>query len=691
MTQWMIGVDIGGTFTDFILYDATTRAVFVHKVRSTPDDPARAFASGLIELCDLAQVAPSEIGAISHGTTVATNAVLEHRGAATAMITTRGFRDVVHIGRHQRPLHYSIQQDIPWQSRPFVERRHRLVVGERIDARGAVLEPLDEDEVRRAAQALGEAGVESVAVCFLFSYLNPEHERRAAQIVAEELPGCFVTTSSDITPQFREFERFTTACMNAFVGPVTGRYLGSLSDTLSDATVRASLSIMTSNGGVASPRTASEKPVTLMMSGPAAGVLGGAWAGALAGRDSLITFDVGGTSADIAIVTEGGTPQASSRDTSIGGYPLMVPMLDIHTIGAGGGSIAHVDDVGSFRVGPRSAGAEPGPACYGRGGTEATVTDANVVLGRIAPDRFLGGTITLDDAAAAAAVERIAGRLSIAVADAAEGIVSIINASMAQAIRSRTIERGLDPRVFALVAFGGAGPLHAAEVADVLGIPEVIVPPNPGITSAMGLLTSDLRYDRMQTVFALADEADHAALLADLAELETALRAQVDADGADGAGASVVRALDCRYVGQGYELRLEIPEATLTAGDVARFHELHRQEYGYAFDDPVEIVNLRVTVLAQRPKLDRLPATSGSLSDATLDVGSCAFRTNGSVEMLSTRFLERRLLPLDEPIPGPSVIFQRDSTVLVPPAWTTTALESGVLVLSSTRAKERTA
>src|SRR5262245_25657699 len=535
----VVGVDIGGTFTDFMLYDTESgRVVGVHKVRSTPDDPGRAMLSGLVELCGNAGVEPREIDAVFHGTTIATNAVLEHRGAGTGMLTTKGFRDVVHIGRHQRPQHYSIMQDIPWQSRPFVKRRHRHVVAERIvPPGGEVLEPLNEDEVRSAARALKEAGVESVAVCFLFSYVNPEHERRAAEIVAEEIPGAFVTSSADIFPQFREFERFTTACMNAFVGPSTGRYLERVAGALAGEGVTGKLHVMMSNGGVATADTAAQRPVTLLLSGPAAGVLGGLWAGESTGRKRLITFDVGGTSADIGIVTERGVSEASARDTWVAGYPLLVPMIDIHTIGAGGGSIAYVDEGGAFRVGPRSAGASPGPAAYGQGGEEATLTDANLVLGRIDPDRFLGGEMKLNRDLAVAAVGRLAETLGLDLLEAAEGIVTIANANMSGAIRSRTIQKGHDPREFALVAFGGAGPMQAAEVAESLGIPEVIVPPYPGITSAMGLLTSDLKYDQMRTIFMTEGSIDADRIDRELEAAVDELRGRL---GEDGVGADEI-------------------------------------------------------------------------------------------------------------------------------------------------------
>ena len=678
----VVGVDIGGTFTDFMLYDTESGAVYVHKVRSTPDDPGQALVSGLLELCGDAGITPADVGAVFHGTTVATNAVLAHRGAEAGMVTTKGFRDVVHIGRHQRPQHYSIMQDIPWQARPFVKRRHRHVVSERIAPPiGEVLEALDEDEVRAAARALKEAGVESVAVCFLFSYLNPAHERRAAEIVAEEIPGAFVTSSADIFPQFREFERFTTACMNAFVGPSTGRYLERLSGALAREHVPGKLHVMMSNGGVASVETAAQKPVTLLLSGPAAGVLGGLWAGETTGRKRLITFDVGGTSADIGIVTERGISEASARDTWVAGYPLLVPMIDIHTIGAGGGSIAYVDEGGAFRVGPRSAGAAPGPASYGQGGDEPTLTDANVVLGRIDPDRFLGGEMKLERQLAVAAVQRLADQLGLGLLEAAEGLVTIANANMSSAIRSRTVQKGHDPREFALVAFGGGGPTQAAEVAESLEIPEVIVPPYPGITSAMGLLTSDLKYDQMRTVFMIEGAIDADRLNGELAAAAEELRARLHEDGVVHEDIEVSTGLDCRYVGQGYELRIPLPGDRFTPEALEEFHRLHEQEYGHAFRDPIEIVNLRVTGFGKRPRVERLPAPTNS-GDPLLGEGESVFRRNGNLTPYPTRYYERWLLPVGETFDGPAVVFQRDTTTVVPPGWKAGADAFGSLILS---------
>ncbi len=680
----VVGVDIGGTFTDFVLYDPDSGAVQVHKVRSTPHEPERATAAGLTQLCERSGLRPSDVDTIFHGTTIATNAVLEHDGAIAGLVTTSGFRDVVHIGRHQRPQHYSVMQDIPWQARPFVKRRHRKVVAERlVPPAGDVLEPLDEEGVRRAARELREEGVEAVAVCFLFSYLNPAHERRAARIIAEEIPGAFVTASADIFPQFREFERFTTACMNAFVGPKTGRYLERLAGAVEEQGVHGGLRVMMSNGGVASVQAAAEKPVALLLSGPAAGILGGLWAGRLSGRERLITFDMGGTSADIGLVTERGISEASARDTWVAGYPLLVPMVDVHAIGAGGGSIAYVDEGGAFRVGPRSAGADPGPACYGRGGELPTITDAHVVLGRIDPARFLGGEMPLDRELAVAAVQRLADALGIDLLEAAQGIVLIANAGMARAIRSRTIEKGHDPREFTLVAFGGAGPLHAAELAELLEVPEVLVPPYPGITSAIGLLASDLKYDQMRTVFMVEGAVDVDRLNRELAELEAELRTQLLEDGIPDEEIVVDRSLDCRYVGQGYELRVPLGVDGYADSALDEFHRLHEQEYGHAFRDPIEIVNLRVTAIGRRPTLGgALAVSGGSLEEALLGEGEGVFRQNGRLVPTRTTHLDRANLPIDEPIQGPAVIFQRDTTTVVPPGWTARAEASGNLRLS---------
>ncbi len=642
----LIGVDVGGTFTDLVLFDTENDETAIHKVPTTSDDPSRGVMNGIIDLCRMHDIGPDAITHVYHGTTIATNAVLEYKGARTGMITTKGYRDIVHIGRHQRPMHYSIMQEIPWQYHPLVRRAFRKVVAERlVPPKGDIRIPLDEGDVRRAARELAQAKVESIAICFLFSYLDPAHEDRAREIVLEEVPDAFVTTSSAVVPQFREFERFTTTAMNAFIGPKVRHYVGQLSTAMRKAGLKADLRIMRSNGGLATPQVIAESPVLTLLSGPAAGVLGGAWSGALSDRRKLITFDIGGTSADIGVVTDGRFSEASARDTWIGGYPVIVPMIDIHTIGAGGGSIAYVDSGSTFKVGPESAGSQPGPAAYGRGGTRPTVTDANLVLGRLDKDNFLGGTMALDTAAAQKVIGELARTLRLDVNEAAEGVIRIVNSNMANAISSRTVQKGIDPRSYALVAFGGAGPLHGAEVAAILGIPEVIVPPYPGITSAMGLLTTDIKYESLRTVFMVSTDVDFERLNREFATMRAGLEEQFRADGVDPTEIAFHRAADARYVGQGYELRIDIPDGTIDAaaigGAFAQFEQVHKAEYGHSF-----------------------PAS-------------------GQLKKMDTAFYRRELLPVGQVIEGPAIILQTDSTTVVPPEWQVVADGGGNLIMTT--------
>lgn len=684
----LLGADVGGTFTDIVLTNTESNRTLIHKVSSTPDDPSVGVLAGVAEICDKADISIADIDHIYHGTTVATNAALQHRGARAHMITTRGFRDIVHIGRHQRPQHYSIQQDIPWQDRPLVQRRNRQVVSERIAPPGGkIITPLDENEVREAARLAREAGAESIAICFLFSYLNPDHERRAKEIAQEVCPDIFVTASYEVSPQFREFERFTTTAMNAFIGPLVRDYVSRLSSGLAQAGFGGEVHIMRSNGGVAPARTIADLPVYTLMSGLAAGVLGGAWIGGLSGRNNVISLDIGGTSADIGVVTDGQFAEASARDTSVAGYPILVPMIDLHTIGAGGGSIAYVDAAGAFRVGPESAGAVPGPAAYNQGGTRPTVTDANIVLGRLDAENFLGGAMKLDGGAARAAIENLAGQLGLSVEEAAAGVVDILNANMANAIRARTVQKGIDPREYALVASGGAGPLHGVEVARILNIPEVIVPPHPGINSAEGLLTTDLKYDVVRTAFLVSSDMEYARLNSSLGQVEEQLRRQLQEDGVDPDDATYERSADARYVGQGYELRLPLPDGTLGPEDLERaveeFHDMHRQEYGHHFSSsPVELVNLRITSTNAVPKIgEPEPPAGGSLEDAHVGTRDAIFRVDGELRATKTQFYERERLPVGEKFSGPAIILQTDSTTVVPPDCTVQVDTCGSLIV----------
>ncbi|MDP6705768.1 MAG: hydantoinase/oxoprolinase family protein [Alphaproteobacteria bacterium] len=684
----LLGVDVGGTFTDVVYTDTEAGTVEIHKVPTTPEDPSKAAVAGIEDICRRFGVAPAEIDHVLHGTTVATNAVLEYDGAEAGMVTTEGYRDILHIGRHQRPQNYSIRQQIPWQDRPLIRRRHRHTVPERLrPPRGEVETPLDEEAVRRAARALKTAGVRSVAVCFLFSYLNDAHEARAHEIILEEHPDCFVTTSASVATQFREFERFTTTAMNAFIGPRVRDYVERIGQDLSRVGVGADLHVMCSNGGVATVQMVAERPVITLLSGPAGGVIGGAWSGAALARRNLITFDMGGTSADIGIVADGVFAEASARDTWIAGYPLLVPMLDIHTIGAGGGSIAHVDSGGAFQVGPESAGAVPGPAAYGRGGDKPTVTDANVVLGRLDPEFFLGGEMSLDVAAAERAIGGLADTLGLEPAAAAEGVLTIVTANMANAIHSRTVQKGIDPRQFALVAFGGAGPLHAVQVALALGVEEVIVPRFPGITSAVGLLTTDLKYDAIRTTFQTSGDLDTARLDADLAAMERELSERFAADGIDAVEVAFERFGDLRYVGQGYELRVAVPPGSLseavTQEVLDAFQAQHETEYGHAFpESPIEIVNLRCVGVGRMPKITHFRVDGGAATEeALIKRGRCRFRAAGKMEDFETPFYARERLPIGDEIAGPAIIVQKDSTTVVPPGSGARADASGNLIV----------
>jgi N-methylhydantoinase A len=691
----LLGVDVGGTFTDLILVQLPENNVAIQKVPSTSPDPSEGVLAGIRHLCAQQDLPLSSIDYLLHGTTVATNAMLEHKGARTGMITTRGYRDILHIGRHQRPQNYSIMQDIPWQSKPLVERRYRKVVSERlVPPRGDVLVPLNEFEVVRSIRELRDEGIESIAVCFLFSYLNPAHEKRVRQLVEQEYPGAFVTTSSEVSPQFREFERFTTACMNAFLGPKVKTFISNLSHKLKQAGAHGGLHIMTSNGGIATPETISAKPVFSLLSGLAAGVLGGQWVGRQVGRENLITFDVGGTSADIGIVTAKGISEASARDTEIGGFPVMVPMMDVHTIGAGGGSIAYLDEGGAFRVGPRSAGSVPGPACYGLGGKEPTVTDANLVLGRLDKDRFLGGDMTVVPELAVKAVEMLAHRMQRDLFEVAEGICTVLASNMANAIRSRTIQKGFDPREFTLIAFGGAGPMTALDVAGMLKISTVIVPFYPGITSALGLLTTNLKYDYVKTELCNAADNPGPHLNADLRTLTAQADEQLARDGIAEDQRRFEYAVDLRYVGQGYELRIPVAR---TAEDEwnwqqawQSFHESHKTEYGHSFpDSPIEVATVRVTGKGLMPQL---PAAVGfragksrKIENARLKTGETYFRVGGAMKRLSTEFFDRASLPPGAKFSGPAVLFQKDSTTVIPPGWLATVDDLLNVILSRER------
>ncbi len=672
-----LGVDVGGTFTDLVLIDDETGAISLNKVPTTPEDPSLGVIEGALEICEDAGVAPGDVRQVFHGTTIATNIVLEHDGAATGLVTTEGYRDILHIARHKRPYNFSIQQDLPWQRYPLVRRRHRLPVKERVVAPdGEVATPLDEDQVRRAVAKLKRAGVESVAVCFMFSFLNPAHEKRAGEIIREEWPEVYLSLSHEIIPQYREYERFSSTCLNAYIGPKTASYVRNLAAAMRDREFRADLHLMQSSGGVATPEGAETRPVSLLMSGPVAGLIGGIWAGGLAGYDNVITLDVGGTSADIGVAPDGRMTMKHLLDTKVGAYQVMIPMVDIDTIGAGGGSIAYVDKGGVFRVGPKSAGAAPGPCCYGRGGELPTATDCNAVLGRLNPENFLGGKMALRvDLSRQAIDKHLAGPLGMSVEEAALGAVKILNHSMIQSIEMNSVRKGYDPREFALVAFGGAGPLHACELAAELAIPLIIIPPSPGLTSALGLLATDLSYDFSRTHLQLLSKPDLGKIAEDYAELEGLAAAQLDADGIAPENRTFLKIAECRYQGQGYELRADVPGERVDESFVERlveaFHRAHEREYGKRFEEKdVELVNIRVIGVGKIPDLRSRELPAGGIepeADSLTARRDVVFDDGGRPRTVSTPIYDRARLKSGNVIDGPAIVEQADTTTLVLP------------------------
>jgi N-methylhydantoinase A len=675
-----IGVDIGGTFTDIVALDRAGRLALT-KVPSTPKDLLEGVGAAVSRVLALAGARPGEVERFIHGTTVATNAILEQKGAVTAILTTEGFEDVLELGRMKRSRMYDLAMD-PEVPTFLAPRRRRLGIPERLDARGQVLVPLDEDAVRRAVQTLRAQGVQAVAVCYLFSFMNPAHERRTREIVAELAPELSVSLSSDVDPTFREYERLCVTAFDAYLGPVVKRYLAGLADTLRELGVPAVPLIMRSRGGIVSAALAARQPVTLFLSGPAGGVIGAGFAAERAGVRDFVSLDMGGTSNDVSVVRDG-TPLLASEG-AIGPYPVRTPMVDVNTIGAGGGSIAWIDAAGGLRVGPRSAGADPGPACYGRGGDEATVTDASLVLGYLNPARFAGGTLALDPAAAERAVAAVGRRLGLDPVAAAAGIHRVVNARMADQIRLVTIKRGYDPRRFSLVALGGAGPVHGAALAAEIGMAEVVVPEAPGVLAAFGLLAAAIEHHHARTLQAPTDTADLDAVNRCLDELDAAGRGRMREEGVPAAEVRVAYAVDMRYVGQAYELEVPIA-APVTRARIpeilAAFHAVHERVYGYArTQQPVEFVNVRAVHTHRLPRPAVAPAApaAGTLADARLGERSAYFGA-----FVSTAVFERARLPVGARLDGPAIVEQSDTTTVIPPGVVARVDDAGNLRLRS--------
>lgn len=702
----LVGIDVGGTFTDFVLLHRGALRIF--KLSTTPADQSQAIITGLDALALDADLLPQ----IIHGMTVATNALLERRGARTALLTSAGFGDVLTIGRQNRPFLYRLHQERP---PALVDARHCFEVAERLDTQGNVVTPLDEAAVAALAERLAAeraanpaSAVESLAIVFLFSFRNPEHEQRAAAIVRARLPDLPISLSSAILPEYREYERTATTAINAYVQPMVARYLERLAHILAGGGAAGAaesaaegpsapiVRIMQSNGGAIGLAQAAREPARLVLSGPAGGVVGAfavaqqAASAAPAAPARLITFDMGGTSTDVALC-DGSIP--TTAESQIGDLPLRLPVIDIHTVGAGGGSIAYVDGGGALRVGPRSAGALPGPAAYGRGGTEPTVTDANVLLGRLPPQGFLGGKgdVALDEAAARAVLERLGNALGLSAEEAGLGVLRVVNATMERALRRVSVERGHDPRAFTLLPFGGAGPLHACDLANALGVRRILVPPFPGVLSAYGMLVAGIATEASHSILYMAATLvdDPAPVSSALALLAVRVRSVLAAEGV--AEPALTATLDLRYRGQSYELG--VPLALDCAGEITpialanaldAFHGLHAQRYGYATrSEAVEVVTLRLR--AEAPGAEAaLPALSAGAADAApACVGERPiwFSAAGPT---ATPLYDRLLLQPNNRLSGPALILQYDTTTVVLPGWGATVDAWGNVVMEKT-------
>jgi N-methylhydantoinase A len=683
-----VAIDIGGTFTDATLIDEETGSVSIAKVLTTPSDPSEGFMQAVERALAEGGVDAGQVRFVVHATTVATNAIIEGKIARSGFVTTDGFRDLLEIARQVRPTLYDTQFV---KAPPLVPRDRAVGVRERLGPAGEVLLELDDESVREAAALLRREEVESVAVCLLHSYVNPEHEQRVGAILAEELPGVPISLSAEVAPEFREYLRASTTVINAVIRPVVQRYLERIEQRLADAGVQAKLLVMQSSGGVFGSDAAARKPVFMVESGPAAGVIASAHLGSTLGRPDMLSFDMGGTTAKVGLI-QGGRPSVT-KDYNVGGhagagigglslsgYPVRTPVVDLVEIGAGGGSIAWVDSGGLLRVGPQSAGADPGPVCYRRGGVEPTVTDANVVLGRLNPAYFLGGEIGLDVEGARKAIEEHCAKpLGLSVTEAANGIVEIANAAMVNALHLISVQRGYDPRDFVLVGFGGAGPVHANALARDAEMPTLLIPPSPGIFSATGLLTTDLKRDAALTIMRRLDDVDPAFVESSFAELERAGADELALEGLAGDRVEFVRQIDMRYVGQSYEL-------TIPAGDdlVDRFHAEHDRTYGFAAPaEPVELVSLRLTSIGRiaKPPL-RILEPGG---DPTPKEHRPVFFAETG-DYVDCPIYDRYALAGGAKFPGPAIVEEFDSTTVVHPGFAVTVDVNGNLIIE----KERT-
>jgi N-methylhydantoinase A len=664
MAVYRLGIDVGGTFTDVVLLSEETGEVRHTKVITSRADPAASVLEGVSRALREFAVDPEEVAAVLHGTTIATNALIERRGARTALLTSRGMRDVLEIGRQIRPSLFDWFADKP---EPLVPRGLRFELDERVNAKGEPLASPSEDETRAVVERLKSEGVESVAICFLFSFLRPEHEERVAAVVRREMPGASISLSSQVLPEYREYERASTTVANAYLTPILSRYAARLGTSLGEMGLSAKLHLLQSNGGVAPLESAREMAITTALSGPAGGVTGASHLSSSLGIRDVISMDMGGTSCDVCLIRDG--LPSWTTEAPVAGLPVRVPMIAVEAIGAGGGSVIWVDSGGALRVGPHSAGSDPGPASYGRGGQLPALTDAHVVLGTVLPDYFPQKGIQLDAGAAAKALGSVAEPLALSIEDAAVGAIRIINHHIAQAVRGISVARGHDPRDFVLLAFGGAGPMHACFVADELGIRRIVLPFAAGVFSALGAALADFRYDYVRTLPRRVKALEVAEVVAVHEEMEASARERLD--GLPVTAVRIDRSVDLRYVGQSFEINVPIdPDRYGKEEMLEAFHRLHDENYGYSdTNEPVELVNVRLTAFGETPKPPAAAkSVSGSAAEAILGRRAVPSFEEGGVPVEFTLYDRTRFRPGTR-LSGPAIVTDPNSTAIILPGW----------------------
>lgn len=667
MAYWL-GVDVGGTFTDFSLFNVETGQLSHYKLSSTPEDPSAAIVKGVQQVMKLFDVKPEEIDYLAHGTTVSTNALIQKRGGKTALITTQGYRDLLEIGNQTRP---SLYDSTAVKKQPLIHGRFLREVDERILYNGEVYRDLRLEDVEREVDILKSEGVDSIAVCTIFSFVNPEHEKKIEAIIHERFPQAYVSVSHRVSPEFREVARMSTTVVNAFLGPVMARYIDSFRNKVAEMGIQVRPYITQSNGSIISIDEARNMPVRTALSGPSSGVVAAKHIARLCGEAQIVTFDMGGTSADICLLADGEPNYASEK--TIEGYAVRIPMIDIKTVGAGGGSIAYIDAGGALKVGPQSAGAVPGPAAYMRGGTQPTVTDANIVLGRLNPQKLLNGRMDVDRTLAEKAIrDNICSKTGLDLIEAATGIIDIVNANMMRIVRVVSVERGYDIREFALVSFGGAGPLHSCDLAEEMGIKSIIIPASPGTFCSLGLLVADVQYDYVRTCILTSGALTPMRINEIYRDLEREGKAFLESERIPQEKWKFLRRVDARYRMQNYELSIPVPDGELCAEELERiyeiFHDEHERNYGYCDrTQTVELVNFRLSAIGcrEKPRLE-CKVCAKNADFAPRERRDVYFRRHGFIDC---PIYAKDDLPVGRPFTGPAVVEQMDTTVVITPGW----------------------